>query len=44
MIVRDNYTYYAIQRHLFANALSTGSAGQRVAGLSQILVTSQTDV
>ena len=43
---RDNYTYYPIQRHLFANALSgQDQLRQRVAfGLSQILVTSQTDV
>jgi uncharacterized protein (DUF1800 family) len=43
---RDNYSYYPIQRHLFANALSgQDQLRQRVAfGLSQILVTSETDV
>jgi uncharacterized protein (DUF1800 family) len=43
---RDNYSYYPIQRHLFANALSgQDQLRQRVAfGLSQILVTSQTDI
>jgi len=43
---RDNYTFYPIQRHLFANALSgQDQLRQRVAfGLSQILVTSQTDI
>jgi uncharacterized protein (DUF1800 family) len=43
---RDNYTYYPIQRHLFSNALSgQDQLRQRVAfGLSQILVTSQTDI
>ena len=43
---RDNYTYYQVQRHLFANALSgQDQLRQRVAfGLSEILVTSQTDV
>jgi len=44
--LRDNYTFYPIQRHLFANALSgQDQLRQRVAfGLSQILVTSQTDI
>ena len=43
---RDNYTYYQVQRHFFANALSgQDQLRQRVAfGLSQILVTSQVDV
>jgi len=43
---RDNYSFYPIQRHLFANALSgQDQLRQRVAfGLSQILVTSQTDI
>jgi uncharacterized protein (DUF1800 family) len=43
---RDNYTYYPIQTHFFANALSgQDQLRQRVAfGLSQILVTSQTDI
>ena len=44
--LRDNYSFYPIQRHLFANALSgQDQLRQRVAfGLSQILVTSQTDI
>lgn len=43
---RDNYTYYQVQRHFFANALTgQDQLRQRVAfGLSQILVTSQSDV
>ena len=43
---RDNYTYYQVQRHLFANALSgQDQLRQRVAfRLSEILVTSQSDV
>ena len=43
---RDNYTYYQVQRHLFANALSgQDQLRQRIAfGLSEILVTSQSDV
>jgi len=43
---RDNYSFYPIQRHLFANALSgQDQLRQRVAfGLSQILVTSETDI
>jgi uncharacterized protein (DUF1800 family) len=43
---RDNYTYYQIQQHFFANALTgQDQLRQRVAfALSQILVTSGTDV
>ena len=43
---RDNYSYYQVQRHFFANALGgQDQLRQRVAfGLSQTLVTSQTDV
>ncbi|MEO6162826.1 MAG: DUF1800 family protein [Candidatus Binatia bacterium] len=43
---RDNYTYYQVQRHFFANALSgQDQLRQRVAfGLSQTLVTSLVDV
>lgn len=43
---RDNYTYYQIQKHFFANALfGPDQLRQRVAfALSQIMVTSQVDV
>jgi len=43
---RDNYTYYQLQRHFFANALyGQDQLRQRVAfALGQILVTSQVDV
>ncbi|HLQ79212.1 MAG TPA: DUF1800 family protein, partial [Terriglobia bacterium] len=43
---RDNYSYYQVQRHFFVNALTgQDQLRQRVAfGLSQTLVTSQTDI